>query len=306
MSRLRHSYGGYLRFMQISSKDLFIFVEGKQSDRFFYARICETVPGLGSRCEICLAEQLPGGAGGKQSLLSFHDFLRKRKQLATSLGGKRKASMFFVDKDVDDLQHRMIRSRHVVYTEHYDVQNYIFMHGDLRTGAASAASVDPACLSTDLGDAPTWCRRACERWREWISLCLYMMEDGISCEANYRVSSPIQTRLSEPTDAVLYETFTRNIAYRARIPIAKFRQRLIAMTKKVDRYFGNGLHHRIFKGKWFSAIQADQIDITMAGHPYDRNGLASRLPIVIAATIDFTEAWAEHFRNSLQGVVSLL
>jgi hypothetical protein len=306
MSRLRHSYGGYLRSMQIASKDLYIFVEGKQSDRFFYSRICETIPDLSSRYEICIAEQLPGGAGGKQSLLGFHDFLRKRKELATSLGGKRKATLFLIDKDLDDLQHRMIRSRHVVYTEHYDVQNYIFMHGDLRTGAASAASLDPARLSADLGNAPAWCRRACERWREWIALCLCMTEDRISCEANYRVISPVQTRLSEPTDAALYETLTRNIACRVHIPLAQFRQRIEATTRKVDRYFSNGLHHRIFKGKWFSAILADQIDITMAGLPYDRNGLASRLPSVIAATIDFTEPWADHFRNSLQGVIPLL
>jgi len=106
MNRLRHSYEGYLRSMQISSTELFIFVEGKQSDPYFYARICETVPGLGSRYEVCQAEQLPGDTGGKQSLLSFYDFLRKQKMLVSSLGGQRTASMFFMDKDLDDLQHR--------------------------------------------------------------------------------------------------------------------------------------------------------------------------------------------------------
>ena len=37
MARLLHSFAGYLRSMQVSSTNLFIFVEGKQSDPFFYA-----------------------------------------------------------------------------------------------------------------------------------------------------------------------------------------------------------------------------------------------------------------------------
>ena len=106
MTRLGHSYGGYLRTMQISSAELFIFVEGRQSDPYFYARICETVHGLGSRYAICLAEELPGGTGGKQALLNFYEYLRKRKALLSSLAGQRTASVFFLDKDIDDMQHR--------------------------------------------------------------------------------------------------------------------------------------------------------------------------------------------------------
>ena len=160
--------------------------------------------------------------------------------------------MFFLDKDIDDMQHRKKRSQHVVYTEHYDVQNYIFMHGDLRTGAASAASVDPKILSVALDDAPAWCIHAAGLWREWVALCLCVQEDKINCEANYRVVSRLQKRASEPTDPVRYATLAHDIVRRAVVPLAHFRRRLAATTTKVDRYFSKGLHHRIFKGKWFS------------------------------------------------------
>jgi hypothetical protein len=306
MNRLTHSYKGHLRAMQISSTQLFVFVEGKQSDPYFYARICETTVGLGARYEICQAEQLPGDTGGKKPLLSFHDFLRKQKALVCSLGDQKTASIFFVDKDVDDLQHTKRRSHHVVYTEHYDVQNYIFMHGDLRIGAAAAASVAPEWLSPSLTDSAAWCRHAAELWQDWITLCLHLLKEGIRCEANYRVVSQVQTRASEPTDPARHAALTSDIARRAQVPVVGFRLRLAVSAKKVERYFRKGQHHRIFKGKWFTTILADEIDRVMAGRPYDRNGLAKRIPGAVTATLDFAEPWADYFRNALQTVIALL
>jgi len=304
MNRLQHSYAGHLRSMQLSSIELFIYIEGKQTDPYFYAEICASVPHLHVAYEICMARQLPGATGGKQTLISFFSFLRQNKALVSSLEGKETTCIFFLDKDLDDLQHRKRRSQHVVYTEYYDVQNYIFMHGDLVTGAASAASVDPARLCIELSDAPRWCLRIVRQWREWISLCLQMVEYNIPCEANYRVVSRVQTRLCGPTDLQQYLALTQTMARRCGLPVAVFRQRLAAASKKVDRYIAKGQHHRIFKGKWFAFALADDIDRIMAGLPYDSNGLAGRLTCSIAATLDFTESWADHFRNPICSVAA--
>jgi len=95
MSRLCHSYAAYLRYMQLSSTELFIFVEGKQMDPYFYAGICESIPDLPLRYEICIALQLPGSTGGKQALLNFFAFLRQSKALVSSLGGQTTACIFF-------------------------------------------------------------------------------------------------------------------------------------------------------------------------------------------------------------------
>ncbi len=307
MNRLRHSYTGYLRLMQLSSYDLFVFVEGKQSDSYFYANICASIPNLHVRYEICTAQQLPGSTGGKQALLSFFSFLRQSKALVSSLGGQRTTTcIFFLDKDVDDLHRKKKRSHHVVYTEHYDVQNYIFMHGNLLTGAASAASVDPARLRAELSDAPRWSLRISILWREWIAFCLRVLEENISCVANYRVMSQVQTRPCGPTDARRYAALTCDVARRCRLPVAVFRKRLAATTRKVDRYFATGQHHRIFKGKWFATVLADDIDRIMGGRPYNRRGLVSRLTCSVAATLDFTEPWADHFRNPIHNVTAML
>ena len=306
MNRLRHSFKGHLRFMQLSSTNLFVFVEGKQADPFFYSGICRSITDISFRYEICTAQQLPGATGGKNALFKFFSFLRQSKKLVSSLGSQGTACIFFLDKDVDDLQHTKKRSQHIVYTEHYDVQNYIFMHGDLLNGAASAASVDPARLRTELSDAMGWCLRIARLWREWISLCLYALEKKISCVTNYKVVSRVQTRPCGHTDASKYDALVRDVAINNGQPEADFRQELESTRKKVDKYFDRGQHHRLFKGKWFATVLADDIARIMVGLPHDSNGLASRLTNTVAATIDFTEPWAEHFRTPIRDVVGML
>lgn len=306
MNRPRHSYAGHLRLMQLSSIDLFVFVEGTKSDPYFYAGICASIPDLHVRYEVCTARQLPGETGGKHALLSYFSFLRQKEALVSSLEGQETSCIFFLDKDMDDVQRTKKRSQHVVYTEYYDVQNYIFMHGDLLTGAASAASVDPARLRAELSDAPKWCLRIAILWHEWISLCLRVLEERISCEANYRVVSRIQTRPCGPIDAVRYADLIRRVARRSGLPVAVFRQRLAATSRKVDRYFASGQHHRVFKGRWFVTVLADDIDRIMAGRPYDGVGLASRLASSVAGTLDFTEPWASHFRDPIRNVTAML
>ncbi len=306
MNRLHHSYSGHLRSMQMSATQLFVFVEGKQCDPYFFAGICSTALNQRVSYEISTAREIPGNSGGKQVLIAFFTFLRHRKSLVSTLGGQRTACVFFLDKDVDDLQHRKKRSLHAVYTEHYDVQNYVFQHGDLAKGTAAAASVDTRRLEGDLGDAPRWCRHVAMLWRDWLALCLRLLEDGIPSEANYRVLSRVQTRYCGPTDVLAHRAFILALARRAGVPVAELTRRLSSTTAKVERYFARGEHHRIFKGKWFATILADDVDRIMAGNPYDRNRLAGRLPSAIAATLDFSEPWTENIKQPLRDIAAML
>lgn len=306
MNRPRHSDAGQLRLMQMSESELFVFVEGTQTDPYFYAELCASIPELEGRYEICPALQLPGGTGGKSALLSFFSFLRRKKALISGSDGDRTTCIFFLDKDVDDLMRTMKRSQHVIYTEHYDVQNYVFMHGNLLIGAASAASVDRAKLRAELNDAPRWCRHIVEQWREWITLCLCVLENQIRYEANYGDASPVQTRPCGQTDPTRYAALIQNLARRCELTVAGFKKQLAATTRKVDKYFAAGQHHRIFKGKWFATILADDIDRVMGARPYHSNGLVSRLGSAVSATLDFTEPWTDHFKDPIRNVTAVL
>lgn len=306
MPRLKHSHSAFLRSMQISGTKLFVFVEGVQSDSYFYSRVCSAAVDGQINYEIASAQQISGVAGGKSVLIAFFTFLRIKKALVSDLAGKRTACIFFLDKDIDDLKRIKKRSPHVVYTQCYDVENYIFQHGNLVQASAAAASVDPSKFIVELGNASQWCCRIATYGQDWVGLCLRMIKDGINCEATYRVLSPIQTRPCGPMDSNTLNSLISIISTQAHIPVNDLKRKHSESTKKVGQYFAKGEHHRIFKGKWFSHILADDIDRIMAGIPYDKNGLARRLSGTIAVTLDFSESWADYLRQSVCKIVAML
>ena len=306
MTRLRHSDSAYLRQMQMSQTQLFVFVEGKRCDPYFYGAICGEAIGDRVRYEVVQASQLPGGAGGKKALLGFFSYLRRNSALFSSFKGADTAAVFFCDKDLDDLTRARLRSRHLVYTEHYSVENYVFLHGDLTRGASSAASVDPLRLAGRIGDAAAWCKRIAFLWSDWLALCLYMAREGATCEANYSVLSKVQTRLCGPTDQAKYDELVADLAGRAGTPLEEFRAAVVRVGRKVRRYCRAGKHHKIFNGKWFEAVLADEVNCIMAGSPYDGGHVSGRLGACVAGTIGFADVWAEHFKRRLREIVARL
>jgi hypothetical protein len=209
--------------MQMSRAGVFAFVEGKECDPFFYAQICAHVcnprPIL---YEICKANEVPPFAGGKAALLGFHDYLRKRKAMRTTLGGKPTIAAFFLDKDVDDFTRRLRKSRYTIYTRYYDVQNEVFLNGNLKQGSAAAASIDPAVLAQQLSNAGNWCSLAAERWREWATLCLVSAVKNINQQCNYRVQSQVQKPLDGQLDTARLRQFISQMAAKAGITLPAF------------------------------------------------------------------------------------
>lgn len=140
--------------MQMSQALIFALVEGKDLDPFFYGQICRSVCGpKGMRYELCKANELPPHAGGKTTLIEFHNYLRRKRCLVSVLGGKKTTAVFFLDKDIDDLSRSLRRSTHIIYTRYYDVYNDVYRHGNLVLGAACAASLDETVLSPLLSDS---------------------------------------------------------------------------------------------------------------------------------------------------------
>src|SRR5262249_1070255 len=192
-SRLCHSDLGYVRAMQMSTSTLWVFVEGKV-DRYFYGRLVarECHP-RGVRYRVVAAEELPGaeGGGGKRRLLAYFGFLRTRREPVSWLASKLTVTLFFVDKDIDDLRRRRKRSLHFVYTKYYDVENHIFEAGNIAEGLAAALLIDEVLAGDVVGDPYTWRRRAASRWREWMALCILAMQIGASTDCNYGVRSRV-------------------------------------------------------------------------------------------------------------------
>jgi hypothetical protein len=305
MRRLQRTFLAELRSMQMSSVSLFVFTEGHNADPNFYGSVCSSVPEAVLKYEIRSADRLSGASGGKTILLNFFELLRSRKCLIGEFKGKKTAALFFLDKDLDDIRHTRRRSPHVVYTEFYDVENHVFEHGDLARAAAAAASVDPQLL-TRLEGSHSWCERTSHLWREWIVICMWALEAGTACPARYAVHSTIQTRPCGPTDLAKRQQLLKDAAVLTGLPVGTIETQLAEVSRRVDRYLHDGRHHRVFKGKWFSRVLADQIDQLVQGRRYAKSGLSSRIPGALASTLDYEQPWADRFKDPVRRIAAQL
>lgn len=306
MRRLTHSPTGLLRSLQVSQFSLFGFVEGKDVDPFFYGGLCKAVcTGHGVRYRIVTARELRWQGDGKEPLLGFYEYLRKNGKLLSSLGKKVTACMFFLDKDVDDILRRRRRSPHVVYTEHYDVHNHLFLSGDLLQAAAAAAHTDPGELQGLPMFSATWCSNAASRWEDWVAMCVFSKMSG-SGLPGYRLTSQINRPLNGPVDNALLEQRLQELT----VALGWSRDRVdteFERTRRyIHRYYVNGRQDVVFKGKWYCTILEMDVRGAMAGRPVRSERMGERMLSTLAATMDFSRNWATPFREAVERIVARL
>jgi hypothetical protein len=307
MTVLRHSPSGFIRAMQLSATQLFVFVEGQCNDPYVYTKICEAVcRPKGVAYEYRIARELPGGTGGKNALIQFCKHLRRKKLLVNDFKGKQTAVIFFLDKDIDDILRTQIKSPHVVYTQYYDIENHLFASGDLAEAAAAAASFDKGQIARAIGDYGQWRARTAAAWKDWIKLCVFSKKRNVPGEYNYRVSSRINNPLNGPTDPHALTVRMAQLQTATGLPTNKFKRAFERVSKLVDALFIRGDHDRIFKGKWYAALLSEEIKSVAMGRPYNSHNLADRLLTGLALTVSFNDPWTEHFKRYVADVVDLL
>jgi hypothetical protein len=289
--------------MQMSNSAVFAFVEGKR-DRYFYGQICDlTSLARPGSYHLILSQELSNGVSGKAALLRFFDYLEGRAALFDDFQGKKTLSVFFLDKDVDDLAGRMKESPHILYTEHYELENYLFRHGDVARAAATAAALDLAEVRVTLGDVDLWRRSCAERWKDWVILCAYTQVHGVNCICNYSVPSQINAGLLGAVDESLLMQH-RQIMFQASglsAPVSDLGVGNIAA--EVNRLYHLGKFDSVFKGRWYALFLMDAVRTAARGGPYNHVALEDKLLATLAATLIFSESWPGDFRK---GLVDLL
>jgi hypothetical protein len=281
------------------------FVEGKDLDSSFWGQLCGRV--CGSRnvsYRVQVARELPEGGEGKSKLIAFYRFARSRRQLTSSLNGKVSTLVFFLDKDVDEIRRRKCRSPHVIYTLNYDVQNYIFRHGDLFRSASAAASLDLQELSEHPSFAPGWCAKAARRWKDWIVLCLFAVKHAGGRPVNYRSVSPINRPLNGPVDMILHQNQLADTQSRSGIEDEQFSRLIGRLAHQVDRYFSTDTYDLVFKGKWYLTLLENDLRDAFPMRGQMQN-VGTRTAAALLATLDFGGDWATHLRVSIVRVLDI-
>jgi hypothetical protein len=255
--------------------------------------------------EIVTANRIsPTNSGGKEVLLEFFRYLRRASFLHNDFEGKVTTTVIFVDKDIDDLERTLLRSDHVVYTESYQVENYIFMHGNLLDSAAATAGLDRNMILASIGNAEDWRRTRAQIWSEWIKLCVFIKTRRVPGRPNYRVTSPLNNPPLNPTDRPLFQRMLTEIEPLTGMSRAQFTRAFRNTSGRVNRLFDKGTHDKVFKGKWYAALMDAELRQVAAGRVYDNQRLPQRLLSTLAVTVDYNGDWAEHFKRAIQHLLA--
>lgn len=290
--------------MQMSATRVFILVEGRQIDTYFYSEIGRRVcASAGLSYEIVRADRV-GESGGKGTLMELHEFLYLGGSLIDRSKGSETWCFFYLDKDVDDILCKQIESKHVVYTPFYSVENVLFIYGDLVRGAAAAASLDAARVGLRIPNSEAWRREKAELWKDFVTLCLFSQKYRINCDCHYgRNTSPLNNPADTEADAEEVAARMTALEGLSGLPGVDFDRKFRASARLVRRVYGRGEHDILFNGKWYRELLMREIEIVAQGEQYNRHALANGITASLAATLDFDSPWAEYFGGPLRKLV---
>ncbi len=294
-----------LRRLQMSEAELFVFVEGVEADRFVVGSICEKALVDAPLTYATRAAADAGPGGGKGALLTFFAYLAEHGRLCHTFEGKTTAAVFCLDKDIDDIRGVRQYSPHAVYTEHYDIQSYIYRHGDLVMGAAAAGSLDPQQLRGELTESLAWCRAVAGRWQEWVAICVFARRTGLDYRG-YGRPSPLNEPPDAAADLLSHDSEMVQLREASGLSGDEFTQAFGRTAALVKRYYGHDKQDRVFKGKWYTRILAAAVARLVRDTKYQKAGFEKRVASAVAATLDFTAPWTQYLAGPLRTVAGML
>lgn len=306
MNRLGRSFKAFIRAAQMSRHEVFVFVEGDNVDPYFYDEITKRVCGDAKKTyRLCRSHEINGENGGKVILLSYFKYLRTKSLLLDTFKGKKTLSMFYLDKDIDDLLRKKISSPHVVYTKSYDAEGHVFIEGDITKALAVAASITYQEAVNLVGnDHQRWRNNTANLWKEWIKLCVFVAKKNINNGSNYRVTSRINNPLSSPINQTLYAAQIASIKINSNLTDVQFSNAFNRVSNFVDQIYSRGEQDTIFKGKWYTTLIEESVRNNLRLR--NLNGLGDRVLSTTLQTLDFDQPWANHFKDPLRTLIQML
>ncbi|MHB8852379.1 MAG: DUF4435 domain-containing protein [Ignavibacteriaceae bacterium] len=302
MKRLIHKPLSLLRGFQLSSANLIALVEGKEIDPYFYGKISEKFcKELGLTYSVRTAKDLDSHTGGKEALIKYYKCLRRNHKLVTDFKGKKTIIIFFLDKDLDDLLKIMCRSKHVIYTNMYDIQNHLFKASSLIDSICASAHVDPQIVNKIELFKKDWLKIAAERWKEWIAICVIAKKYKLNLK-NYRATSQINEPINGPVNKNKLIIYYNSIKRETGWSDAKFKLILNKTLLYVDRAIALDAHDKIFKGKWYSQILEKDLRDQPEMADANLNGFCKRMISSLMVCIDYDSKSIQHFFNSLNAL----
>lgn len=310
MSRLLHlDLQSWVRSLQMSEHTLYVVVEGRESDRYFYGKLARLVCARrGISHWTVLPTEIPTGKSGKawkgkSALIKMHELLRLDGALSSNLGGKRTVIVFCADKDVDELLRggRVVRSSHFIYTKFYDVEAHIVASGDVVGAAAASASIDEHELAALIPNAANWRQSCADLWKEWIKICILCERYEAKGIANYHNESKINVPTHGPVDAGKVDEYLERLKTSLSLTEEVFAKAYAIICRFVDKLYEEGRCLEVFKGKWF--VNFMEHALTQRGIEFTKPRLHAGMIGAISHSLDPSQDWALHFTTKLDALL---
>ncbi len=306
MSRLVHNINAHFKSLQISRNNLFIIIEGKTHDPYFYNEICHIVCKNKIRFVIIKSQEIKAKAPGKTGLLEYYKYLLKKKKLSSTYKRKKMSIVFFADKDIDDILLIKCKTNHLIYTKYYNIENHLFINGDLIQAIASTASLPRDIIERWITDVNLFLKNTAELWKEWLILCILTKKIGINCEHNYGSHSRIHCKKTGALNKKEYTKYLKKIEKSSKLTSTNFKARLNRIIKLVNSYYNNNNQDLIFKGNWYTSLIKLQLDNQFGIKNYYNNGFEKRLETALLSRMEFNEDWTKDFILPFQKIISWL
>lgn len=305
MTRLRRDFPAMLKRIQISRSAMLLFVEGR-IDRYFYSEIASVAcAGLGKKFSILTPDEIATQLQGKNVLLEFFDYLRRRKCLVCDFKGNKGVVAFCLDKDIDDFTRRLRKSPHVIYTEGYETENYLFCFGDLSRALAVTTCTDYESIQGAIGTNKDWCTLVAERWKDWVKLCVFAASNSVPRKKFYGLRrSAVNARVFSPVDQQKVTEFWQELHHKSGKDQRTFNRMVKRTCGKVDRIYEAGEFDKVFKGKWYAAFLAENA-VGIAGRKrMDKKKLPDRLVEQLLGNLDFGGPWSKYLRSRIANLLA--
>jgi len=236
------------------------------------------------------------------NFLSSPRMLKKKRRLFYSSPAGNKVTLFFLDKDVDDLRRTLRRCQHAIYTDYYSVENYMFRHGDVRNALRIGGCLSSAATET-FKTSTQWTKAAAESWAEWIAFCLMTIKCKRLGLPNYSSKSLIHNQPYSSLDSNKKQTLIQSVANRTGKSVPDIEAMYEKELRRVKSALASDTFDSIFNGKWYFIFLCHDIVRLAGGRPVP-GGVEERLEGALMAHLDFSTSWTIILQNKITSVLS--
>jgi alkylation response protein AidB-like acyl-CoA dehydrogenase len=113
----------------------------------------------------------------------------------------------------------------------------------------------------------------------------------------------VQNPLNGQLDAARLRQTVRQMAAKVGMTLPIFKRGHRRIRKRVMQLYLSGQQDRVFKGKWYAALIDEDVRRLMGQADYDKQGFSSRVTCAVAATLSFTDPWANYYTGRLADII---